>query len=234
MRVLITRAEDNAIRSAARLRALGHEAVICPLTEIVALKAALPASPFLAALATSAHAPRLLCEETFGRVVNVPLYAVGEETARSARARGFKTVVAAKGDARALAHLVARSMPAPADILYLAGRDRKRDMEAILTLAGYTIEVLTVYEAQEVALLSGEHIGRMRPEHLDAVLHYSRRSAEIYCRLIKTAGFRDNAILLRHFCLSDDVAQPLRELGVHDIRVAARPDEDHLLAGLAR
>jgi len=233
LRVLVTRAEVNATRSAARLRALGHEVVVCPLTQIVAVQATLPAGPFLAALATSAQAPRLLSDDIFGQVADVPLYAVGEQTARAARDRGFTSVLAARGDAHALAALVERTLPPPSDVLYLAGEDRKRDLEAILTLAGYNIWVLTVYEALEVAPLSSEQIGRMRPDRLDAVLHYSRRSAEIYCRLIEVAGLRESAMRLRHMCLSDDVAQPLRQLAARDIRVAVRPDEDHLLAGLA-
>ncbi len=234
MRVLVTRAEENATRSAARLRRLGHEAVVCPLTRIVPLAAALPVLPFAAVLATSAHALRLLAADSLSQLANLALYAVGEETARAAIARGFQRVTSARGDARALAALLNARHDPPADVLYLAGRDRKRDLEAILTQANYRVAVLTVYAAEEVALLTRDQADQMRLGRIDAVLHYSRRSAEIYCRLIEKAGLREDAMLLQHFCLSEDVAGPLRQLAASDIRVAARPDEDHLLAGLVR
>jgi uroporphyrinogen-III synthase len=235
MRILVTRAEENAARSAARLSGLGHEAVVFPLTRIVPLAAALPAAvPFAAVLATSAHALHHLAADSLSQLADLALYAVGEETARAAIARGFQRVTSARGDAHALAAILRGRRDPPADVLYLAGRDRKRHLEAILTQAGYRIEVLMVYAAEELAVLSGDQIDQIRLGRIDAVVHYSRRSAEIYCRLIETAGLREDAMLLQHFCLSDDVAVPLRQLPARDIRVAARPDEEHLLAELAR
>jgi uroporphyrinogen-III synthase len=65
---------------------------------------------------------------------------------------------------------------------------------------------------------------------LDAVLHYSRRSAETALTLVTAAGLHADFAVLRHLCLSDDVAEGLSALSGATVKVADRPDEDALLA----
>jgi uroporphyrinogen-III synthase len=61
------------------------------------------------------------------------------------------------------------------------------------------------------------------------VLHYSRRSADVFLRCAELVGLRERALALTHFCLSAQVATPLAAAGVGAIRIAARPEEIALL-----
>jgi uroporphyrinogen-III synthase len=77
--------------------------------------------------------------------------------------------------------------------------------------------------------LSAETAALLRGNAIDAVLHYSRRSAAAFAALagkedIGLAGGRP-----RHLCLSAAVAMPLREAGA-EVRTASRPDETALFA----
>ena len=68
-------------------------------------------------------------------------------------------------------------------------------------------------------------IEALRARTLDAVLHYSKRSADNFLTGARTAGVEGNALAIRHVCLSAQVAEPLRTAGARDIMVAKHPDE---------
>src|SRR5262245_13671221 len=94
LRVLVTRPEPGASRTARRLAEQGFEPVVLPLTEIRPLPADhFPDSANIDAVAaTSAnairHAPRRLISTLTGK----PVFAVGGGTARATRNAGFATV----------------------------------------------------------------------------------------------------------------------------------------------
>ena len=64
---------------------------------------------------------------------------------------------------------------------------------------------------------------------LDGVLHYSRRSTATLLHLAERAGALNAMLGLAHYCLSAEVAVPLREAGAQRIAVAASPTESALL-----
>ena len=229
MRVLVTRAEDGAERTAAALARLGHEAVLAPVTLIRRTGAALPAGQFDAVLATSHHA--------FGAGDGVdrryPVFAVGSRTAGAARAAGFRDTRVGTGDASGLADLLRLTLPRPARLLYLAGRDRKASLEEALAAAGYGVATVEAYVAEPVEAWPEPALAALRSGAVDAALHYSRRSVELALVLAARHGLEDRVLQLRHFCLSADAAEPLLGRGAVSAAVAERPDQQALLALLA-
>ena len=65
----------------------------------------------------------------------------------------------------------------------------------------------------------------LRAGTLDAVLHYSKRSAENYIAGARETGIAPAALAVCHVCLSAQVADPLRAAGAATISVAKHPDE---------
>src|SRR5262245_13133093 len=100
-RVLVTRPEPGASRTARRLAEQGFEPVVLPLTEIRALPSDhFPDAANVDAVAvTSAnairHAPRPLISTLAGK----PVFAIGGETARAVKNAGFATVFEGRGNA---------------------------------------------------------------------------------------------------------------------------------------
>src|ERR1700683_4978772 len=123
VRLLLTRPQPGAADTAAALRARGHEPIIAPLAWIEILsRADLGAGRWTAFLLTSIHALWGLANQTHhAEVRSVPVFTVGEATARAIRQRGFTTVVSADGTVTDLANLVAARLQPPARLLYLAG-----------------------------------------------------------------------------------------------------------------
>ena len=227
LRVLVTRADEDAQRTAVALGKLGHTAVLAPATMIRALKAGLPHGTWNAFAVTSHHA-FLDLEASLDRYR--PVYAVGRRTAEAARAAGFRDVRVGTGDATRLADLLRLTLPRPARLLYLAGRDRKPVLEDTLIAAGYDIAVLETYAAEAVSEWPAAALEALRDSRVDAALHYSRRSVDLALALAKASGLADAVMSLHHLCLSEDCAEPLRTLGAASIAIAERPDEDALLA----
>jgi uroporphyrinogen-III synthase len=230
MRILLTRARADAERTAACLAKSGHSTISSPVIEIAATDAAIPDERFDAIIATSAHAFAVLPKPALTRI---PLYAVGERTRKSAQRAGWTAPVHVSEDARALIASLGSESSTLRRVLYLAGRDRKREVEAAAQKIGLQLKIVETYAAREISSLSEEAERALRTEALDAVLHYSRRSAELFIAFAQRAGLWVAAAKLRHFALSPDVAEPLAAAGAQTI-VAAHPDEDHLLALLTQ
>lgn len=230
MRVLITRPQPDASRTAAHLERFGHEVVVDPLLSIEPLPAKeLPAGPFAALAATSANAMRVAYDVTvLDSVRPLPLYAVGAHTAEAAREAGFKDVQDADGDSAALARLIARELPAGSRVLHLAGEERAQNLGALLAPAQIAVEVLVLYRMR-VAETLGAAAAALSTGKLDAVMHFSPRSAAIFVAIAERQGLAEAVQRLRHLCISQAAAAPLVALGAN-VEVAAEPREDSLAA----
>src|SRR3569623_3441241 len=119
--MLVTRPEPDASETAARLNALDIETVIDPLLIAHTLPTSLPPAEGFAALAvTSANALRALAHRgDLSGYRGLPLYAVGDRTAETARRLGFGNVASAGGTANALVALLVEA-GAKGPILYPA------------------------------------------------------------------------------------------------------------------
>jgi uroporphyrinogen-III synthase len=153
MRVLVTRAEPEAGRTAEALRARGCEPVLAPVSVITPRFAKLPEGPFAAVLLSSQNAVRHGVALVPPEILALPAFAVGQRTAEAARQAGWRNVRPGPGDAGGLAGEVAALLPAGARLLYLAGTPRKPVLESALVGQGYEVVVLEVYQASAASRL---------------------------------------------------------------------------------
>jgi len=231
MRLLVTRPEAAGERTAARLRARGHEVVLEPLLRIEIIDdAELGAGPWQAALLTSANAVRAIAaHRRFGELAGLPAYVVGARTQAAAAAAGFDPVLSADGDLDDLVALVGLANAAR-PLLYLAGEERAGDLAGALQSLGWRVETTIVYRSVMVAELTPALISLLAAGRIDAVLHYSARSARAYVAALTAAGIADSSINIKHFCLSSEVAAPLLAAGARTVEVAGAPNEKALFA----
>jgi uroporphyrinogen-III synthase len=228
MRLLLTRPEPDARRTAAALRALGHEVVMAPLLRIEPVTdIELGAASWTAILVTSANAARaIVAHARVAQLRTMPVFAVGQRSARAMTTAGFANVVSANGDVGNLAALVARKNPG-SPLLYLAGEDRAGDLAGALHARGFAVETVIVYHAiaeTNFPFMAADAL----TQGMDGVLHFSRRSAEIYVALARK-GRLETAFQPTQFCLSQQIAEPLSRAGARRIRVAPRPAEASLI-----
>jgi uroporphyrinogen-III synthase len=236
MRVLVLRPDEAARRTAARLSTLGHDAVCAPVLEMRPTGEPAPQGVFEgqfdAIVATSAQAFRFADEAALRRLVHLPLLCVGARTGQAARAAGFANILIETPDAARLAAWAQQSPHAPKRLLYLVARHRKPILESGLAAAGAHVTAWVVYEARAVEALTPEAAKALGERALDAVLHFSPRSAAIFIGLVAQAGLEDAARDLLHVAISPDAARELDPLAPPRLRIAADPDEAHMLARL--
>lgn len=236
MRLLLTRPGEDGERSADLLRAHGHDVVCEPLLRIKARGGAtLDLSGAQGLLATSANGVRAVAGLAMAEALALPLYAVGDATARAGREAGFAQVTSAGGDVNALAALVCERVdPAHGRLIHVAASTRAGDLKGVLTGHGYVVDIAVLYESEAVTALSRDTQAKLQAGHFDAVLLYSPRTARIYAGLVVAADIRLPGDLM-HACLSPAVAEALRalDLAPRQIAVARRPTQDELIAVLS-
>ena len=223
MRLLVTRPEPDDARTAALLRARGHEVVLAPLLRIEPLDFELPDEPWSAVVMTSANAARAVADHPRrAALIAREAFAVGRHTAEAARAAGFRTVHSADGDKDDLADFLrARRGEAFGPLLYLAGEERAGDLAA----GGLSMVTVVTYRAVKVQHFPPEVAAALVRRALDGVLHFSARSAQAYLDCASREGILEAALAPVHVCISRQVAQPLAAAGAAAIRIASRPDE---------
>lgn len=223
MTILITRPEPEGQATAERLATLGLQSVVAPVLTISATHQTAPLASYHAALATSANALRLMEPRLRRRLVNTPIYCVGEKTANAACAQGFHDIHTADGDGKSLAHLVLKDFPHTAQFLYLTGTPRKPHLEDELQAAGANLVAVDLYRSEPVS--DWPNATKRAVQHVTQILHYSRASADAFLALISNDEFIVKLRDAKHLCLSDDVAISLRNEGLKSILVAAKPNE---------
>lgn len=224
-RILVTRPQPGAEKTAARLRRKGYEPVVCPLTEIRPLPVELPGRDQDAIAVTSVNTLRHAPEALLREVSSYPCFAVGTRTASAARDAGFRDVRYGGGNAAGLAALIREALPRGTRMLYLCGRIRRPEFERDLTQAGLLVFPVETYDT--IVLQPGPDSLGSGP--LEAALLYSAAASEALMRLIAADADRSRWAGTRFLCLSPRVAEPLKGLGAGDVRISAEPSEDALL-----
>ena len=213
MRVLVTRPEEDAARTAALLRAMGHEPVAKPLLAVrfhdgpeIALDG------IQAILATSANGVRALMRRTRRR--DVPVFAVGPQTAEAAGE--FQVVRNADGDARALAEATRRwADPEAGALLHVKGTE----VASGLDLPGFDLRSIALYDVAPID-------APIALDGIDAALFFSPRSARVFA---ERAGDTSAVIAV---CISEAAAKALSPRVFKEVRVASKPNQESLLACL--
>ena len=162
-----------------------------------------------------------------------PLLCVGARTAHAARDAGFASIAIEAPDAARLLARIAAERPARERYLYLAGRDRKPALEEGSRAAGCddrAVDRLRSARARRPARCRAR--GPATQGRADAALHFSARTAAIFCDMVAAAGLEAQARALLHVAISADAARGLEALAPPRLRVAAAPDEAHMLQEL--
>ncbi len=213
-RVWVTRAMPGAEGTARRLRALGFEAVVAPLLQVLPVGEGPIDVNGVGALAfTSVNGVEAFAARSAWRDTRV--FAVGGATAAAARAAGFADIVSSDGGVAALARAIAADRGSiDGAVLHPAAAELAGD----LSVDGVPIRTLTVYET---VATSRDAAFEARIADFHAVLIHSAKAARRLAEILRQTP----PPALRLLCLSPAVAAPLSG----EISTAALPNEEALL-----
>jgi uroporphyrinogen-III synthase len=230
MRILVTRPLEDGKEIAARLAERGHQAMLEPL-----LEPRFQDGPLLeeqgnalenvqAVLATSANGVRAFIRRSARR--DLPVFAVGPQTAKEARDAGFQDVRSADGDAKALAEATRRWALPQGILLHVCSEDAPGTLAENLTASGFSVRRCALYTIEPAAQLSPEAGAALKHGALDAVMFFSPRTARIFGALTDTLPTEG----LTGFCISAATAQVLQPSRFARIAIAQYPNQDAMLA----
>jgi uroporphyrinogen-III synthase len=224
MKILVTRPLADGQEIAARLAELGHQALLAPLLEPRFFDGPEPdLADVQAILATSANGIRALVRRTTRR--DIPIFAVGPQTAEEATTAGFADVRSADGDALALADAAARWAQPGASLLHVCGEDAPGTLADILAARGFAVGRAVLYGIQAATELPSETKAALRDGRLDAVMFFSPRTAGLFLELARDLPIaRLNAL-----CISPKTAVMLTPGVFAQVKVAEKPNQAAML-----
>src|SRR3981189_3118127 len=240
MAVLVTRPAPDDEATASALRARGFEVLRAPMLRFEPVAFHALDERCRGVLVPHANALRGIQPQLKGhRLLELPLIAVGQHRATAARLAGFTHVISAKGDATDLRALVLASVKAKqlnraSTLLHLAGADLARDLASELGEHGLRVVTHTTYKMLPVASLPREGCDAFAANQIEAVLHYSRRSARAFLEAARAGGVEISALAIPQCCISAGVASVVRDAGATQVMAAASPDENALFEPPAR
>jgi len=229
MRILVTRPLEDGTEIARLLAARGHQALLAPLLEPrfhqgPLLEEAGALDDVQAILATSANGIRALGRRTARR--DLAIFAVGPQTAEAARRAGFTHIRSADGDAKALAEATRDWAPPGATLLHVCAEDAPGTLSDQLGHDGFIVRRCALYAIEPASVLPADAKEALQNRALYAAMFFSPRTARIFAALaegLPTEG-------LSALCISQATANALALRTFAQIKVAARPNQDAMLA----
>jgi uroporphyrinogen-III synthase len=231
MRIIVTRPEPDGSRQAETLAARGHEVVLAPLLTVEFVRGVpLQTDGAQALIATSRNALRALSAHAERDVaLKLPLFAVGEGTARLAQELGFADVTIGLGTGSELGTLIAGELrPEDGPLVHLAGETLAFDLKGALEERGFSVRQPVLYRAEVVETLPAGAASLLGAGGFDGVILMSPRTARIFAALARPLAVMQ-AKRPVCYCLSKAVADEAAAYGFVT-RVPARPREEDVLA----
>lgn len=219
MRVLVTRGDADAQPYADHIRARGAEPVIFPLYTVEPVVADMEnLSPYDALTFTSAHAIHQFCALSSRR--DVPVYAVGPQSAAVACGYGFSDVQYAAGTGTDLAALLNDSS---GRLLYGRAEEISYPLGESLRAKGRDVQEIILYKTVPV-------IATALPLKIDMALFFSAGAARIFVDFVQKQGVSHNFEQTKALCLGAGMVEFLTPVPWAAIEVADSPDRAGMLA----
>lgn len=223
--VWVTRTDPFNRLTAKRLAGAGYEPLSAPALRVVAM----PARPLTAVpdalVFTSLNGVRM--HRFSPALANLPVFAVGDHSARFARGRGYSRVTSAAGNIADLCRAIRLGLNAPAEILHVGAVSPAGNLAAKLG-SSYRVRRLPVYDIEESDPRDLEWIaGRL--EAIGHIIVHSPRAGRHVERWLGAAMPDWTGVA---HCISPAAAEPFRALPRITARISHRPDERSLLSAL--
>lgn len=227
MRVLVTRAEPAASKTAKKLKEASLEPIVFPLFAISDTQRNVTDLQYDGTIFTSSNAVSVMAKRGWrpGKT-NTHAYCVGEKTANAAKKLGFKNVISADGGGRTLSKLILEQNNIQnASLLYPAPAQRAFDMSAALRSQNINVELCEIYEHQEIQP-EPKSLETIKDQIQDGcVTAYSERSAAHTANVLFNANQNIVDFHPVLVAISDNTAKSVLKYPWQNVYVADSPTE---------
>lgn len=159
MYVVITRPEPGLSETLKQVQMLGYKTIALPLMQIHPLKVYFSSLETIQAIIfTSRQAVMLTVQYFIDQAIDyrlIPVYTVGDITAKDAIEVGFQNVISAHKDAEALGLLLQKKLsPSQGKLLFPTGKGFGKSLISVLGQKGFEVMVQEVYEVASVGVFT--------------------------------------------------------------------------------
>lgn len=234
-KILITRAEPAASRTADELSEAGFTPIKLPLFEVVDTGTEFNNEAGDACIFTSANAVEVLKlrdwrpDEKSSRA-----YCVGEQTAAAAQDLGFSEVISSQGTARDLAYvIVASESGLSRPLLYFAGETRAFDMSLALRQYSIDLQMVEIYRIENVYPSKDNLLRLLEKLSLGFVFLYSHNTAKHVCETLFDGDSSARPNFLSAVTISAKSAQAVLKYPWRQVYVSDEPSEQSMIRKLS-
>lgn len=194
-KILLTRHQQAAGRTAQALQERGFEAIQLPLSEIELLDNPFPAGEYSGVILTSAVAARIigenqldLSQQASSELLALPAFCVGKHTAKCAEQAGFSNVKKVTADATGLAQEIIKDAGGN-NFIYPCAEQRSFDFVEALASDGSICTNWEIY-ANRLIVPDREELATSL-EKTKLVLLYSKRTTAHFFETVETVFGKD-------------------------------------------
>lgn len=202
-RVLLTRPLVDASPLAKVLEQKGIQSYVYPLFQLRFLPL-LPLENPRAVIITSKNALRAL--EKHDTLKELPLYAIGDQTAQLAKDMGFLHVFNASGTSQDLIKLILNTArPSKGILWHLSGEIIHENIVDILKAHGLKAERRIVYYTEEVDILPLSLQTYLKNQEISHVIFFSPHTVALFVKVLKKYALEKSACQMCALCLSKNI-----------------------------
>lgn len=210
-KILLTRPDHQAQKTAQFLASHGHETVIVPMLVLEKKTYAQPDyHKYKTLIITSANSFHFWDMTQVNR--NTPLIVVGPQTKRTAQDQGFTNILNIDGTAKDIKAALGND---PA--LHIGGLHITQNF-------GHCVDRLIVYEAHTVNTMPDTCRAALQTKSIDLILLYSARTARTFSRLIKEEKLQKTLQNISVLSISEKVLDCVRVLPWKNTYTASEPN----------
>jgi len=223
MEVLITRALEDGLEFQKGLRTQNITSHVLPLHRVEHLTVPIEGE-FQGIILTSKQGASTL--RNYPQLSSLPVYCVGDETARMAAENGFKNTHSAQGDVHDLLGLIVKECVQGMRFLYPSGEDIRHDLSQILKDHGFQCDQKVVYKIHDHTDLTPDEQALLHSKNITHIPLFSPKSAERLVRCVK--AYRVDCASKICVCLSEDIAMVAKDVKWHTIDVVLHPSRESM------
>lgn len=230
-KVLLTRAESAAQRSAGKLRQLGFDPIVMPIFEVHDTGIDMPVDLADLFVFTSANAAETLDRRGWRpKDAEITAYCVGGRTAEAVAKLGFENVVISGPDAPALCRQLAVDHAGKElQALYPCGTRLQHDLAELLEPSDIAVTPVPVYRHQTIDRSKEEIAYALNALSGGSVMVYSAASARHLEHLLTEHRLEPLLKSLICICISKAAANPVCALPWRELKVVDQPNESSML-----
>ncbi len=159
-------------------------------------------------------------------IKNSTFFTIGQKTAEMAKKLGFENVkIPASGNVQSLIELILEQNLKD-ECLYLRGNHISVDLKKSLGENGVMVKEAITYEMKETSKISKECEALIRLKKIKAILFFSKRAVEIFCKLTAGSHLQKQA---QAFSFSQQISDLLQKNDWQKIVTCKTASEEEML-----